>query len=232
MNTGLQDAFNLGWKLALAWSGVNGSALLDSYEAERRPVALRVAASGDVFERNQAMTAQQDRSERDAMMRQTFGNSQSAHHEVVATAELDRSYADSVLVRGDRNDRLSPGSLLPDAVAVQTWSGEACALHELTYRLNHTVFVIGGSRATCDTVLNATVRINDAFVPSPVISAVIGLCADPTDRRIGRIDGAVADQIGIDALTILAVRPDRYVGFRHDGADLAALAGYLDAFTS
>jgi hypothetical protein len=33
-------------------------------------------------------------------------------------------------------------------------------------------------------------------------------------------------------VTILAVRPDRYVGFRHDGADAGLLMGYLDAFTN
>ena len=43
MNTGLQDAFNLGWKLALVCRGLSRPGLLESYEAERRPVALRVA---------------------------------------------------------------------------------------------------------------------------------------------------------------------------------------------
>jgi 2-polyprenyl-6-methoxyphenol hydroxylase-like FAD-dependent oxidoreductase len=39
MNTGIQDAHNLAWKLALVARGLAGDALLDSYEAERRPVA-------------------------------------------------------------------------------------------------------------------------------------------------------------------------------------------------
>lgn len=38
MNVGLQDAFNLGWKLAAVINGKADAALLDSYEAERRPV--------------------------------------------------------------------------------------------------------------------------------------------------------------------------------------------------
>lgn len=38
MNTGLQDAWNLGWKLALVIRGVGSDRLLDSYEAERLPV--------------------------------------------------------------------------------------------------------------------------------------------------------------------------------------------------
>ncbi len=39
MNTGLQDAYNLGWKLALVVSGRADAALLESYEDERIPVA-------------------------------------------------------------------------------------------------------------------------------------------------------------------------------------------------
>lgn len=41
LNTGVQDAVNLGWKLAAALRGAP-DALLDTYEAERRPVADRV----------------------------------------------------------------------------------------------------------------------------------------------------------------------------------------------
>ena len=43
MNSGLQDAVNLAWKLALVCHGSCSPALLDSYEAERRPVAEQSA---------------------------------------------------------------------------------------------------------------------------------------------------------------------------------------------
>ena len=42
LNLGLQDAVNLGWKLAAAVSGWAPAGLLDSYQAERRPVAADV----------------------------------------------------------------------------------------------------------------------------------------------------------------------------------------------
>ncbi len=42
LNTGLQDAVNLGWKLAQVVRGVSPATLLDSYHAERHPVAARV----------------------------------------------------------------------------------------------------------------------------------------------------------------------------------------------
>lgn len=44
MNTGIQDAVNLSWKLAGYLQGWAGRKLLDSYEAEMRPVALRNVA--------------------------------------------------------------------------------------------------------------------------------------------------------------------------------------------
>jgi len=44
MNTGIGDVHNLGWKLAATLTGDAGVGLLDSYEAERRPVAVRNTA--------------------------------------------------------------------------------------------------------------------------------------------------------------------------------------------
>jgi 2-polyprenyl-6-methoxyphenol hydroxylase-like FAD-dependent oxidoreductase len=41
MNTGMGDAVDLGWKLAATLEGWGGSKLLDSYDAERRPVSVR-----------------------------------------------------------------------------------------------------------------------------------------------------------------------------------------------
>ncbi|XP_031480328.1 uncharacterized protein LOC116250661 [Nymphaea colorata] len=40
MNTGIQDAHNLAWKIACVMHGFASSAILDTYEMERRPIAL------------------------------------------------------------------------------------------------------------------------------------------------------------------------------------------------
>jgi 4,5-epoxidase len=42
LNTGLSDAFNLGWKLALVVQGRADDSLIDTYEAERRPATQKV----------------------------------------------------------------------------------------------------------------------------------------------------------------------------------------------
>lgn len=56
MNTAIQDAWNLGWKLAAVLQGWAAEELLDTYEAERRPVGLH----------NVERTRQPDGAQRDA----------------------------------------------------------------------------------------------------------------------------------------------------------------------
>ncbi|MFC5831499.1 FAD-dependent oxidoreductase [Nonomuraea insulae] len=51
MNTGIQDAMNLGWKLAAAVRGQAPAGLLDSYESERHRVGAQVLALTDAFNR-------------------------------------------------------------------------------------------------------------------------------------------------------------------------------------
>ncbi|GIJ50302.1 FAD-dependent oxidoreductase [Virgisporangium aliadipatigenens] len=51
MNTGIQDAMNLGWKLAAAVRGTAAAELLDTYESERHPVGEKVLALTDTFNR-------------------------------------------------------------------------------------------------------------------------------------------------------------------------------------
>ena len=57
MNTGIQDAANLGWKLAMVLRGAPDT-LLSSYEVERRPVAkkvLRLTGIAHAFEISEAL---------------------------------------------------------------------------------------------------------------------------------------------------------------------------------
>jgi 2-polyprenyl-6-methoxyphenol hydroxylase-like FAD-dependent oxidoreductase len=63
LNLGLQDAVNLGWKLARVVSGLSPACLLDTYQAESHPVGARV------LERSMAFTALGRGDERTAALR-------------------------------------------------------------------------------------------------------------------------------------------------------------------
>jgi hypothetical protein len=59
LNTGVQDAMNLGWKLAQVAKGLSPESLLDTYHAERHPVGARVlrrAMAGSALLRADAHT--------------------------------------------------------------------------------------------------------------------------------------------------------------------------------
>jgi len=110
MNTGVADAVDLGWKLAAVLDGWGGEALLDSYEAERRPVALRnrdwsfrnLSVHLQTWERADVALIDQD-SEAGARHRTELGDFLAANNgENTSTGiELGYSYAGSPVVAAD-----------------------------------------------------------------------------------------------------------------------------------
>ncbi|HEY2478488.1 MAG TPA: FAD-dependent monooxygenase, partial [Solirubrobacterales bacterium] len=99
MNSGIQDAVNLAWKLALVCDGDADPALLDSYEAERRPVALEIVAAGEAMEEMGRLDGEEGRAQRDEEVKAALSDPETAHSEAVAEAELNIDYRDSPIVR-------------------------------------------------------------------------------------------------------------------------------------
>jgi 2-polyprenyl-6-methoxyphenol hydroxylase-like FAD-dependent oxidoreductase len=226
MNTGLQDAFNLGWKLAMVCRGESSPDLLETYEAERQPVAERIVSSGAAAETAHALTGVAERASRDAEIRRTFTNPESARLEAAAASELDRSYPLSRAVGGDDGPGLAPGRLLPDTRPVYPAAGQAAPLHELTHNPGFTLLVLGGPDADAGRVGDVVAHLAGQ---GPVVSAVHGLSARPDGESVGRIERSTAEQLGVSGVTVFAVRPDRYLGFRENGGRPDAVQTYLDA---
>ena len=110
LNTSVQDAYNLGWKLAAVTSGASDT-LLDSYEQERRPVAAHMLGlSTDLL---------------DALKRGQLRRGREVH-------QLDIGYAGSSLAfeaRGEA-DGLLAGDRAPDAL-LRGAGGQPRRLHEV-----------------------------------------------------------------------------------------------------
>jgi 2-polyprenyl-6-methoxyphenol hydroxylase-like FAD-dependent oxidoreductase len=106
MNTGIQDSANLGWKLAAVANGA-APALLDTYEAERRPVAAHVLDLSN------------------ARLKQSLERSDIRLRRDASTIQLDVGYRGSVLARDDRDDTaaLRAGDRAPDATKLMTVDG-------------------------------------------------------------------------------------------------------------
>jgi 2-polyprenyl-6-methoxyphenol hydroxylase-like FAD-dependent oxidoreductase len=107
MNTGVGDAFDLSWKLAGTIAGWGGPGLLDSYEQERRRVALRNrdasgwAAAGMGMWRKLCRPEVMDDTPDGAALRGEIGSAADLHHRRVHEmigVELGYSYAGSNLI--------------------------------------------------------------------------------------------------------------------------------------
>ncbi|GLY39990.1 3-(3-hydroxyphenyl)propionate hydroxylase [Amycolatopsis sp. NBRC 101858] len=130
MNTGIQDAHNLGWKLAAVANGAS-PALLDTYEAERRPVAAGVLALSD------------------ARLKEAMERKGIPVRGDAATRQLGIGYRGSVLARDDRAETapLRAGDRAPDATGLTTVDGER-RLFDLTRGGRFTLLDFGGGPGT------------------------------------------------------------------------------------
>jgi 2-polyprenyl-6-methoxyphenol hydroxylase-like FAD-dependent oxidoreductase len=130
MNTGIQDAHNLGWKLAAVAKGAS-PALLDSYEAERRPVAASVLALSN------------------ARLEQSIEEKGLSTRRDASTIQLDVNYRGSALARDDRDETalLRAGDRAPDATKLMTMEGE-CRLFDLTRGGRFTLLSFAATPAT------------------------------------------------------------------------------------
>ena len=204
MNAAIQDAANLGWKLAFAASQPGGSAiLLASYDRERRPVARQVLAMTHLAFWGEASTGRLP-----SLMRGTLAPLaaplipalMSRRHLVAAgirlLSQLSVSYRGSPLsVEGTPQPHGGPrvGDRLPDKTV--TSAGRTLRLHELLAR--------------------------------PGVHVLL-------ERDAGRLDDlAAGPMVQVHRLSsapgrgLMTVRPDGHVGFRCQTADAHQLTAWL-----
>ncbi|MGK9167674.1 FAD-dependent monooxygenase [Inquilinus limosus] len=97
MNTGMQDAFNLAWKLALVAKGTARASLLDSYSVERSAVGERVLRNAGRMTDVAILRNPVAQAVRNAAARIVLGLSQVQRRMSDALSELEIAYPDSPL---------------------------------------------------------------------------------------------------------------------------------------
>jgi hypothetical protein len=217
----------LAWKLALVQQGAADSVLLDSYEIERRPLAGRVMQSGDGFEDALTVSDPAECDKRDESIRAKLGDAKTLHHEVAAETELIADYCESPIVWGDANSKLTAGRRLPDTIAVRPPGMQPGKLHGLGQRAGHTLLLMAGPGAHIPTLVDLQGALQKLTTDSLVFEAAVALGSDADlPAQIGRFEPGVSDLIGVEGITLLAVRPDGYIGLRADRDHLNALERY------
>jgi 2-polyprenyl-6-methoxyphenol hydroxylase-like FAD-dependent oxidoreductase len=247
MNSGIQDAFNLAWKLALVCEGDADPALLDSYEVERRPVALEIVAAGESMEEMGRFDGEEGKMRRDEEVRVALTDPETVHTEAVAEAEMNITYRDSPIVlrpgegasaedpsltnsgevrSGSSPDALVSGDRLPDLGPVTAGPKEPeKRLHELAHRPGHTLLVVavgdGGEELP-----RLLAELETLIARPPLFDVAFALATAPGDAPVGTIHPAAAAALGVRSLAVLAIRPDRHIGLLAEGGTLADVERY------
>jgi hypothetical protein len=185
LNTSVQDAYNLGWKLAAALAtgpGPQAELLLDSYEAERRPVAARVLRLSE------------------DLLRRHVEGAPDAHERGPETRQLDIGYRESPLVHDGRAHpgRLHAGDRAPDGPVVDA-TGRQVRLFDL-FRGPHATLLVFGDSVPVTAPDGVRVRTVLPAGRTAVGTAVVD------------VDGHVAAAYDVPDGTAVLVRPDGYVG--------------------
>ncbi|HEY6278986.1 MAG TPA: FAD-dependent monooxygenase [Streptosporangiaceae bacterium] len=207
LNTGMLDAHNLAWKLALVASGRAPETLLDSYETERRPVAEEVIRLTHALVHYGTLTSPIKRRIRDITV-PAFGRTAVIQRR--AARRLSQVYvaypADPAASSGRGRGGPRPGQRMPD-IKVQA-DGAATTLHAVL-RSRRPVLVIPAARAA-SVVDDAGLRPYQKDV-----NAVIRGAGETPRMRNGA------------AGPVILVRPDGYVAARGRAGDLHAVTAYL-----
>lgn len=198
LNTGIGDAVDLGWKLAATLEGWGGSALLDSYELERRPVQDRIIreASANMRTLSTELLAphldddtaggEQARRQANALIQET----KSAEFHSLDLV-LDLGYDTSPLIAPE--DRFPTGARL-GARLPHVWLGENNSLYD-SLGSEMTLIVVGAAAGTWEPILAAA---RARRVPLEILDL----------RHRG-----LRDRYGAG---LILVRPDQHVAWRGD----------------
>ncbi len=219
MNTGIQDAHNLAWKLALAVRGIAADTLLDSYDAERRPVGEEVVGR---TVRNARAGIGADSTDLDFVVRRE--------------SQLLIDYGAGPLVRrpDDPADwrTVAPGRRAPDATGLtrELVTGPARLFSVLTGARHVLLVYVAGAvevaaiEELCATATAAAHGALDCYLVADP-GADLGDTVLPVLRDTA---GAFADAYSPGPIALHLVRPDGYLSFVSAGLDTSALVRTLE----
>jgi 2-polyprenyl-6-methoxyphenol hydroxylase-like FAD-dependent oxidoreductase len=217
MNTGMQDAFNLSWKIAAVVQGEGGQTLLDSYNAERHPVGKGVIGFTSVLTKVGTLRGGA-RLVRDAVVRAAGRIAPATRTMAGNVEETNISYKTSAIAVGQRlrHAKVVAGDHVPHVAdaAVQKQLSTVCGAQNtghvvLTVAAGQVAPAAGGPGQT-------QVLLTASDTPVAGYDAVIG---DPK--------GVVAQRLGLKNGGRVLIRPDGYIGAIASLQDAATVADYF-----
>lgn len=237
MNTGIQDAFNLAWKLAYVIKEVASPKLLDSYSTERVPVAEALLAGTDKASTNVLHANELLRN-----AARLFGPFIIRQPEIQTRfrntlEEIDIAYTSSPIVADfGGNSGVKAGKRAPDATVVKLADKETIRLFDILKGTHWTLILFSGKQKNLQShkqLVEIAQTINTKY--NEYISTHL-VVVDKVLLESLNWDGSILmdahcylhDKYGADSAFIYLIRPDWYIGFRGQCSDGNKLLTYID----
>jgi len=226
MNTGIQDAWNLGWKLALVDGGVADEALLDSYEAERLPIGRFVLRFTDrataiaTADRPVARLIRTQIAPRFVPIVLRVARLRAVGFRTLS--QLRINYRDSPAVdEGPPALRRGPraGDRLPDAHIVE--EARERWLQDVLATPTHHLLLCGPAESWNNDQL---ARLSGRYAG---LVASHRLAREAGADGLHDVRGEAFARLDVEQAAHHLVRPDGHIGYRSDTTDLAGLERYL-----
>ena len=244
MNTGIQEAYNLAWKLALVRGGHAGPALLDSYQEERHPVAASVLRGTNFLTRLVLMHNPILRAARNLALPFIMSRTSVQQQARDMISEIGINYRRSPIVGEswfpadmERDFSAGPtaGDRAPDAPAVGLSFPATTRLFQLLRGTEHVLLLFGGAHSTAQgyrQLAETGHKVQQRY--SGLIT--VHLVAGDTMPGIGLdwYGSVVLDKglilhrrYGAVSPCLYLIRPDGYVAYRNRPVQLEAVENYL-----
>jgi hypothetical protein len=212
-NTAVEDAVNLGWKLSAVIGGYASQALLETYEQERRPLAIRNTGYARGFADSLGLFSPaegiEDEGPRAEALRKEAGDYLAAHGRmefnipgVTFGGRYDGSLAvisDGTQPPADAANTYIP-SACPGGRAPHLWLSDSVSLYD-RFGFEWTLLRLGGRPGNAQPLIAAA---RERSLPLTLVEL-----ADPAARNLYGAD-------------LVLVRPDQIVAWRGDGSQNAA----------
>jgi 2-polyprenyl-6-methoxyphenol hydroxylase-like FAD-dependent oxidoreductase len=228
MNTGIQDAFNLAWKIALVVHGHSPVSLLNSYNEEREPVAKMVLGLTDWLTRIATLQSTLGQQLRNALIPILTGIHLVEDRVAETMAEIGIHYRKSSVVSGKTGFAVRAGDRAPDCELQQGIGKDSLRLLDLLRSPVHHLLLFAGAGAESDAELNSLfLEVRRDF--KDLIHALIVVRGEPSSLPdvLFDSDGAAHLLYEAESPAIVLIRPDGYIGFRGGSRHADALREHL-----
>ncbi|KTD06692.1 FAD dependent oxidoreductase [Legionella gratiana] len=234
LNTGLQDIYNLSWKLALVHKGFAKDYLLDSYHSERHPIAASVLKKTGLMTYMIMMKNPVLIYLRNFMMQVAVSFDFIKDSILYDIAELSVSYSKSPIVKIlGRKTNFKIGEFLNDFFLIDAKTEEKKGLHQITQGTMHHLFLFTGTTGNQLSLLaEIATDIEQRF--GGLLKAHIVLLQSETIPSSGTIsvfldeNQKMHQHFSINQTIAVLIRPDKYVGLTQEPVDKDELLNYME----